>query len=292
MFKKPIYILPIIILLFLIIILSYEKPRAKKEFTLTPFFQILGKFVQTADVVLSRMLARGEWDESKFGIELKKEFNDEYPETIDSIYLNELADDLLKNSRKDFDYQIYVDPYMAPNAFAMPGGVIVFSAELLELLENEAQVASILAHEIAHVELDHCINSFKFELAKEEYDWNVPGVFSLLYNVLIGLSFSKTQEDEADDYAFNLIVRNTDYWPYALSESFQLFIDEYGKDENRIVLSEFFQSHPDMAYRRDKYYEKTKSLNLYGQKYLGKINLEGREVKSFYDLDEEWKDLP
>jgi predicted Zn-dependent protease len=178
---------------------------------------------------------------------------------------------------------------MAPNAFAMPGGVIVVSAELLDLLENEAQVASILAHEMAHIELDHCLNAFKFELAKEEYSLEVPEFFSIIYDVLIGLSFSKTEEDEADDYAFNLIARNTDYWPAALSESFQLFLDEYGKDEDRVLLSEFFQSHPDMAYRRDKYFEKAKSLNNMGEKYIGVNNLEERKIRKYYELNDEWQ---
>ena len=258
MSRKIFFIVPFLFFTFLIATLIIEKPGADKEVTFAPLFQIMGRFVQTADTTLSRMLSAGEWDEGLFGIELKKELKSKFPDNIDSVYLNKLASGLLGNSRKDFEYNIYVDTYMPPNAYAMPGGAIVFSAELLDLLENEAQIAAILAHEIAHIELDHCLNAVKFELAKEQYRWNVPGVFSTLYNVLIGLSFSKTQEDEADDYAYNLIVRNTEYWPLALSESFGIFLDEYGKDEDRIILAEFFQSHPDMAYRRDKYYEKTK----------------------------------
>jgi len=290
MHKKLIKFLPSILFVFLLIFIVIERPNSPREITFAPLFQILGRFVQTADVTFSRILAGGEWDEEELGDQLKEEFDDEYEETIDSIYLNELAESLLSGSRKDFKYKVYVDPYMAPNAFAMPGGVIVFSAEMLELLDNEAQVASIMAHEIAHIELDHCLNSFKFELAKEKYDLEVPGAFSILYNVLIGLSFSKTEEDEADDYAFNLIAKNTDYWPYALSDSFQKFLDEYDGKENSAMLSEFFQSHPDMEYRRDKYYEKARSLNIKGEeKYVGTINLQERETKGNYELNDEWK---
>jgi predicted Zn-dependent protease len=268
--------------------MAAEKPNLPKEVTFAPLFQILGKFVQTADATISRILAGGEWDEKEFGNDLKKKFDNEYAVNDDSLYLNDLVQQLTENSRKNFEYRVYVDTKMAPNAFAMPGGVIVFSAELLELLQTEAQVAAILSHEIAHIELDHCLNSFKFEIAKDKYNLDVPDFFSVLYDVLIGLTFSKTQEDEADDYAFNLISKETDYWPLALSEGFQLFLDENGKDPDRIILTEFFQSHPDMAYRRDKYNEKAKSLQDQNLKYIGKINLEERVSKENYQLSSEW----
>ena len=289
MFKKPLSLIVSILFIILLSFVIIDKPNAPKEVTFAPFFQILGKFVQTADASISRILAVGEWDEAKFGEELKKEFKREYEESIDSIYLNELAEQLLTRSRKDFPYKVYVDPYMAPNAYAMPGGVIVFSAELLDLLENEAQVASILAHEIAHIELDHCLNAFKFELAKDEYNLKVPDLFSALCNVLIGLSFSKSQEDEADEYAFNLIAKDTEYWPASLSNSFQLFLEAYGKDDNREVLSEFFQSHPDMAYRRNKYYERAQTLSNIGERYMGYSNLQMRETLTNVEIEEEWK---
>lgn len=277
-----------ILLALLVLFAAIEKPVVSKEFTLTPFFRIIGKFTQTADVTFSRVLATGDWDEAQFGDKLKSEFNIKYPVSVDSIYLNNMARILTENSRKDFQYRIYVDYDMGPNAFAMAGGVIVFSAELLELLENEAQVAAILSHEIAHVELDHCVNAIKFELAKDKYKMEVPDLFSMLYDALIGISFSKNQEDEADDYAFNLIVRNTDYLPTGLSEAFTLFIEEFGKDEDKVVLKEFFQSHPDMAYRRDKFYARAANLNLEDKKYCGEINLLRRKDKSDLELDSEW----
>ncbi|MBI9099368.1 MAG: M48 family metalloprotease, partial [Spirochaetaceae bacterium] len=183
MFKKWSLFIPSLLLVFVVIFLLVEKPNAPKEVTFAPLFQILGKFVQTADVAFSRILSAGEWDEASFGAELKKRFDDEYEISSDSIYMNELLVDLIETSRKDFGYTVYVDQYMAPNAFAMPGGVIVFSAELLELLETEAQVASILSHEIAHIELDHCLNAFKFEMAKDKYDLEALDLFSTLYNV-------------------------------------------------------------------------------------------------------------
>ncbi|MGF1452784.1 MAG: M48 family metallopeptidase, partial [Opitutales bacterium] len=41
------------------------------------------------------------------------------------------------------------------NAFALPGGKVGFYEGILELMDNESQVATVMAHEIAHVVADH-----------------------------------------------------------------------------------------------------------------------------------------
>lgn len=277
-----------LLLLLSIVAVSIERPIMPREATWAPAFSLMGKFVQTADASLSRLLAMGEWDEAAFGEELKERLDDQYDVTAESIYLNNLLKELNINSRKGFAYKVYVDPYMAANAYAMPGGVIVFSEELIDLLENEAQVVSILAHEVAHIELDHCVNAFKFELAEREYDLEAGGIFRTLYNVLIGISFSKTEEEEADEYAFNLIVRRTDYIPSALGDSFQVFVETYGEKGEVGILEEFFQSHPDMVYRRFKYWERASQYSGTGKKYVGRQNLEMRQSKSEAEWPEEW----
>src|SRR4029077_985450 len=44
---------------------------------------------------------------------------------------------------------------MGPNAFALPGGAIVLTDDLVELAENDAQISAVLAHEIGHVRNRH-----------------------------------------------------------------------------------------------------------------------------------------
>lgn len=112
-----------------------------------------------------------------------------------------------------------------PNAASMGEGTIVFHIGLFNRLENEAQVAFILCHELAHYFLDHgnasiyhyveTTNSDAFqqrlkEIAKSEYNRN-----SQLEK--LGLSFafnsrrhSRDHEKEADAMAFDLL-RNTGY---------------------------------------------------------------------------------
>jgi Zn-dependent protease with chaperone function len=55
----------------------------------------------------------------------------------------------------------YVVDAAEPNAFALPDGTIVVHSGLLDLLSNEAQLACVLGHEIAHVTHGHAYRSFK-----------------------------------------------------------------------------------------------------------------------------------
>jgi predicted Zn-dependent protease len=53
------------------------------------------------------------------------------------------------------------------NAFACPGGYILVTAGTIRLAKNEAELASILGHEVAHVGLKHMFNTLKSMNEKE-----------------------------------------------------------------------------------------------------------------------------
>jgi len=53
------------------------------------------------------------------------------------------------------------------NAFAAPGGYIVITRGLYQLLENEAQLAAVLAHEIAHVVRKHHLKALQKTMKRE-----------------------------------------------------------------------------------------------------------------------------
>ncbi|MCX6297056.1 MAG: M48 family metallopeptidase [Bacteroidetes bacterium] len=77
------------------------------------------------------------------------------------IYVNKVADELLKNDpelRKEI--HIYVTKSPDVNAHAFDKGFIFVNAGLLAQLENEAQLAYVLAHEITHVVKKHSVNQY------------------------------------------------------------------------------------------------------------------------------------
>ena len=75
------------------------------------------------------------------------------------------------SSRPDLPWTFGVIDSPHVNAFAAPGGYIVLTMGLYELLENESQLAGVLAHEISHViekhHLDAIRDSTKAELLGE-----------------------------------------------------------------------------------------------------------------------------
>ncbi|MEW5822506.1 MAG: M48 family metalloprotease [Cyanobacteriota bacterium] len=72
-------------------------------------------------------------------------------------YVNKVGKEIAQkvSNRPDIEYSFYVLDTPEINAFAVPGGFIFITKGALKILSNEAELAGILAHEIAHVELGH-----------------------------------------------------------------------------------------------------------------------------------------
>ena len=64
-----------------------------------------------------------------------------------------------QSMRPDLPWRFGVIDSAGTNAFAAPGGYIVLTIGLFNLLENEAQLAGVLAHEISHVVMKHHLNA-------------------------------------------------------------------------------------------------------------------------------------
>jgi hypothetical protein len=66
-----------------------------------------------------------------------------------------------------FNFSIIADPSL--NAFALPDGTVVVHTGLLAALENEAQLATVLGHEIAHVTHRHGYRGYKHQSGKMKW---------------------------------------------------------------------------------------------------------------------------
>jgi predicted Zn-dependent protease len=100
------------------------------------------------------------------------------------------------------------------NAFALPGGYVYVSRGLIALAENEAQLASVLAHEIGHVTARHSAQRYGSQ--------QLAGIASVLSGALLGrpagqataalsqvaiASYSRDQELEADTLGIRYLTR-------------------------------------------------------------------------------------
>ncbi len=71
-----------------------------------------------------------------------------------------------QSSRKDLPWRFGVIDSAGINAFAAPGGYIVITMGLFSLLENEAQLAGVLGHEISHVVRKHHLKALQKTLKR------------------------------------------------------------------------------------------------------------------------------
>lgn len=152
-------------------------------------------------------------------------------------YLNKICGAITINSEKPDLYNGYYVAVLDSdeiNAMATPGGHILITRGLLKCTSNEEELASVIAHEIAHIQKQHSISSIKTSrfkdlslnvasLAINESDndeakqmMSVFGdsvddvVSSLVLN-----GFSQEQEFEADSYALELL-NNAGYNPHSI----------------------------------------------------------------------------
>ena len=77
-------------------------------------------------------------------------------------YVNLVGMSVARNSlRPEIPYSFVVIDSPLQNAFACPGGIIFISSGLLNTIETEAQLAGILAHEVAHVGHKHALKTIQ-----------------------------------------------------------------------------------------------------------------------------------
>lgn len=117
---------------------------------------------------------------------------------------------------------------MGPNAFALPGGTIVITDDLVEMFPDDLDVlAGVLGHEIGHVEMEHSLKRLyravgvatMVSLMAGDAGPMVEDVL-LEGGALLSLSFSRHQETQSDNFAVDLmhdIGRN----PEAMAKFFE-----------------------------------------------------------------------
>src|SRR5581483_6478773 len=70
-------------------------------------------------------------------------------------YINRLGQNLVRNSDSQVPFTIKVVDTDDVNAFALPGGFFYVDSGLIAAADNEAELAGVMAHEIAHVAACH-----------------------------------------------------------------------------------------------------------------------------------------
>lgn len=138
-------------------------------------------------------------------------------------YLHDVLATLLPQSGNKRPIEIYSVKSAAINSFISPTGQIFITTGLIARLQNEAELAFVLARELAHFQLKHEIN---FYVGVERRETNTSAPISLgedAENLLLSRSFfSRRQEMQADTYALVTFLRSG-YSPEGLEQVFDRF---------------------------------------------------------------------
>lgn len=152
-----------------------------------------------------------------------------YDDVEKTAYVNAVGQRLVAQLEEPlFKYQFKIVPTSVPNAFALPGGYLYITTGLIPLLENEDELACIMAHEIIHSNNRHSVKSMRKGIlpAILQIPGNIVGVFSQTAGAVLNapikaisglgmLSYSRKQETEADVEGVQLAAR-AGYNPEAL----------------------------------------------------------------------------
>ncbi len=137
---------------------------------------------------------------------------------------------------------------IGPNAFAVPGGIVVMTDELVQLTETDAEIMAVLAHEVGHLHGRHSLrillqNSISALLiAGLTGDIsNITALSAAIPTVLMQAKYSRDFEREADDFAFNYLA-SRGVSTNALSEL--LLRLERSESEGGGDIPDWLSSHP------------------------------------------------
>ena len=137
------------------------------------------------------------------------------------------------------------------NAFCTPGGYIYFYTGLIKYLDNEAQMAGVMGHEMAHAALRHSTRQMTQVFGVQVLMSVALGDSSMLGQIttgLIALKFSRNHETEADHMSVTYLCP-TD-WPADGGAGFF----EKIRDSGSQTPPEFLSTHPSPENRIENYH--------------------------------------
>lgn len=152
-----------------------------------------------------------------------------------------------QTERPDLPWHFGVIDTSSINAFAAPGGYVLITRGLYEILDSEAQLAGVLGHEIGHVVRRHHITVMQKSAAISAGARIAQGNRNQIINNLIGTGaevmargLDKSAEFEADQVGVILAAR-AGYSPYGLIDVLQKLSARSGDDASLALL---FKTHP------------------------------------------------
>jgi predicted Zn-dependent protease len=230
---------------------------------------------QTAPAVPKPFSDKEKANGAKIHQDILKEFGEPY-QSPQTAYVVKTGKKIalqtgLSNSENDFTVTFLNSA--VNNAFAIEGGYMYITRQLVALCNSEAEMAGVLAHEAAHTAARHVKKR-----SKKAGIYNILGVLGTIGGAILGdsggvlgalgglardysgtlaqiftLGFSREQEEQADDYGIRYLSK-AGYDPKALSSmlnslAMQSAIDQRAAGQSGGSIPEWASTHPDPVKR-------------------------------------------
>jgi beta-barrel assembly-enhancing protease len=155
-------------------------------------------------------------------------------------YLNSVGQRLTSASRRTVPYRFSVVEDKSINAFATTGGYVYATTGLMGAADNEAQLASVVGHEIGHIEKRHLIAQIKQNMIAQGLVASALGQNQLAnigVDLLVSRPLSRQDEYEADQVGLR-ILRDSNYSTSAMPAFMRKLLRSSGGTPT------FLSSHP------------------------------------------------
>lgn len=172
---------------------------------------------------------------------------EEFPEAY--AHIDELTWRIIESGElryaERFNWEVFIIHDEVLNAFVAPGGKIYFYTGIIRFLEREDDLAGVMGHEIAHADQRHSTQqltkAYGISALIGIVLGNDPGLLAELAAGLVQMSFSRSDESEADAYSVRYLCET----PYAANGAAEFFRQLEGTS----LVPEFLSTHPNPANR-------------------------------------------
>ena len=195
-----------------------------------------------------------------------------YENPQQEIYLNKICRTITeKSSRTEIynGYHVKILDTNEVNAFATSGGHIFVTCGLINCAKSEDALASVIAHEVSHIQLKHSIKAIKTSrwtkaginsldalvaMSSEEAAGELDNTVNDIISNMVNSGYSKRQEYDADKTALTL-MQQAGYNPHAMLDFLQVLQIQEKKSSTG-----FSKTHPSASSRLSKVKEELKKL--------------------------------